>query len=158
MSVWPPISRRSSGQERSARSSAEGIGSGGFLARAEPELVRPLLHGGDHVRDVLVEVHAQLLGALAHLVAVHARRERWLLELLLHGLGRQADDPGGADHRAGRDEARQLVYGEQRLRHPRFTWYAQERGVPRHGVDQLLRVAELLELLQGDARMAGLEI
>ena len=42
-------------------------------AGAKPELVRALLHRGDQEGHVLVEVHAELLGALAHLVAVRRR-------------------------------------------------------------------------------------
>src|SRR4051812_47451246 len=61
----------------------------------QAELARALLHGGDNERGVLVEVHAQLLGALVHLVAVHRRGEAGLLELLLHRLRLHAVDPGG---------------------------------------------------------------
>src|SRR3954465_542963 len=53
------------------------------LARAEPQPGRAVLHRGDHEGHVLVEVHAELLGALAHLVAVHAGREARMLQLLL---------------------------------------------------------------------------
>ena len=55
-------------------------------ARREPELLGSLLHRGDHEGHVLVEVHAQLLRARAHLVAVDAGGEARLLELLLDRL------------------------------------------------------------------------
>src|SRR5256885_7642950 len=153
------MTRRSSGQERSARSFKALIVLGrGVLARAEAQLVGAPFHRRDDLRDVLVEVHTQLLRTLAHLVAVHAGGERWLLELLLHGLGREPHYAGRPHHRAGGDESGELVDGEERLRHPRFTWYAKEGGVPGYRVDQLIRVAELAQLLQGNPRVAGVEV
>ena len=83
----------------------------------ELELVRSLLQRGDHEREVLVEVDAERLRALAQLVAVDRGREGRRLHLLLDRLRRQAVDPGGADVGAGHDEARQLVDREQRLLH-----------------------------------------
>src|SRR4051812_2197983 len=75
------------------------------LSRPESQLVRALLHRRDHERHVLVEVHAELLGSLAHLVAVHSRGEARLLQLLLDRLRSHPMDPVGAHVRARRDEA-----------------------------------------------------
>src|SRR4051812_2114870 len=60
------------------------------VAPVELELVGALLQRGDDEGDVLVEVHSELLGAGADLVAVDRRGEARLLELLLDRLGRQA--------------------------------------------------------------------
>src|SRR5919112_246730 len=73
------------------------------------ERVGLLLQRGDHERQVLVEVDAQRLGALAQLVAVHGGGERRRLQLLLDRLRRQTVDPGGPHVRAGHDEPGQLV-------------------------------------------------
>ena len=56
-----------------------------------------------------------------NLVAVHAGRERRLLELLLHGFRRQRLDPVRPHESARVDEARELVAGEQRLLERRVT-------------------------------------
>ena len=130
-----------------------------FAARAvELEVVGVLLQRGDHEREVLVEVDAQLLGARAQLVAVDRGRERRRLHLLLDGLRRQAVDAGRAHIRAGHEEARQLVDGEQRLLHRRVARDAEEIGMRRDGAHQLGRVAARLELLQRDPRVAGLQV
>jgi hypothetical protein len=52
---------------------------GARRARARPRA----LHRGEHERDVLPQLHAQLLGAAPHVVADDAARERLVLELLL---------------------------------------------------------------------------
>src|ERR1044072_3619732 len=92
----------------------------------QPELAGPCLHRRDHEGDVLVEVDAQLLGALAHLVAVYARRERGLLELLLDRLRGHALDPGRPDQGARADEAGQLVDRVKGLGHVRLARHAEE--------------------------------
>ena len=51
--------------------------------RRQAELLRDRLQRGDDVRDVLVQLDADQLGARVDLVAVHAGRERRLLQLLL---------------------------------------------------------------------------
>jgi hypothetical protein len=107
---------------------------------------------------VLVEVHAHLRGRLAHLVAIHGGRERRRLHLLLHRLGRHPDDPGGAHERDRGDEPGQLVDRVERLRERGLARHAQVRRVAGHGLDQLLRVAQLAQLLEGDPRMAGLQV
>ena len=43
-------------------------------SRSQPELARDRLQRLDHVRDVLVELEPEQLGARVDLVAVHARR------------------------------------------------------------------------------------
>ena len=50
----------------------------GGLGAVELELVGALLERGDHEREVLVEVDAELLGARAQLVAVDRGGERRL--------------------------------------------------------------------------------
>ncbi len=57
-----------------------------LAARAQAELAGDRAHRLDHEADVVVQLDAELLGALVHLVAVNAGRERRLLELLLHRL------------------------------------------------------------------------
>ena len=51
--------------------------------------------------------------------------------------------PGGPHQSAGGDEPGQLVDGEQRLRHVALARHVEERGVAGHGVDHVLRPAEL---------------
>src|SRR3954454_712056 len=63
----------------------------------QAQLVGALLHRADHDRHVLVEVDAQLLGALAALVAVDPGREARLLEFILDRFGGEAVDAGRAD-------------------------------------------------------------
>ena len=125
---------------------------------AEPELVGARLHRRDHEGDVLVEVDAELLGALADLVTVDARSERGLLELLLDGLRRHPLDAGRADERAGGDEAGELIDREERLGHVGLARDAQEGGVPGDRVDELLGPAALLEQPQGGAGVAVLGV
>src|SRR3954471_11761420 len=74
-----------------------GSGTGG--RPVEVELLRVLLERGDDERNVLVEVDAQRLGALAQLLAVHGGREGRRLHLLLDRLRRQPVDARGADVR-----------------------------------------------------------
>ena len=76
---WSPGWLRGVGAGR--RSCCRGLGADRDLRcpqapalRGQPELVRALLHRGDHRRQVLVEVDAELLGDAAHLVAVDGRR------------------------------------------------------------------------------------
>src|SRR4029079_7988740 len=133
--------------------------SSGMRGRAvELELVGTLLERRDHERQVLVEVDAERLGALAQLVAVHGRGERRRLHLLLDRLRRQSVDPGRAHVRAGHDEAGELVDREQRLLHRGVARDAEEGRVRGDRAHELGRVAARLELSQGDPRMAGLEV
>src|SRR5918994_960267 len=97
----------------------------------EVQLVGVLLERGDHEREVLVEVHAELLGALPQLVAVHRGGERGRLHLLLHGLRGEPVDARGPHVGAGHDETAQLVDGVQRLLHVRVARHAQEVRVRR---------------------------
>src|SRR5215212_7984674 len=57
------------------------------LPGRETQLVRDLLEGARHELYVLVEVDAELLGAPHDVVAVHGRREGFLLHLLADALG-----------------------------------------------------------------------
>src|SRR5688572_28961926 len=74
-------------------------------AAVEPELVGLGLEGRDHEGDVVVEVHAELLGPTADVLAVDGRGEGGRLELLLDRLRRHPVDALGPHVRAGRDEA-----------------------------------------------------
>jgi hypothetical protein len=112
-----------------------------------------LLQRGDNRSHVLVEVHAELLGAGADLVAIDRCGEARLLELLLDRLGRQAADALRADLRARHDEARELVDRVQRLLHERLARHAEVIGVGGHSADELRRVVQPLELGKGHARM-----
>ena len=68
---------------------------GGVGARSQAQLGSDRPQRRDHVADVLVELQPEQLGAGVHLVAVHARGERRLLELLPHRLRLQAVEPVG---------------------------------------------------------------
>src|SRR4051794_22803238 len=99
-------------RSRAPMSGGVGLRLRGGLARrlaVQLELVGALLERGDDEPQVLVEVEAERLGALADLVAVDRRREGRRLELLLDRLGRHAVDALGADVGAGHDEPGQLV-------------------------------------------------
>jgi hypothetical protein len=109
--------------------------------RAEAEVARDGAHGRDHVRDVLVELEAELLCAAINLVAMHAGREGRLLELLPHRLGLERLDPVRPDEPAGVNEPRELVAGEQRLLQLGVSVDRQMLGVREDGVDELLRIA-----------------
>src|SRR4051794_23824112 len=119
--------------------------SGGGVGRAQAELARDGLERGDHVRDVLVQLDSELLGALVDLVAVHPRGERRLLELLLHGLRLEALQPGRPDEPAGVDEAAQLVAREERLLEQRVARHCEMLRVGEDGLDDLLRITLLAE-------------
>jgi len=103
---------------------------------------------------VLVEVDAQLLSPVAHLVAVDGGGEARLLELLLDRLGRQPVDALGAHRGTGHDEARQLVDGEQRLLHRGLAGHAQEVGVRGDRADDHRVLAAALELGHDRPRVA----
>ena len=90
----------------------EELGSAALAAQAE--LAGDRLQRGDHVRDVLVEVELEELGAFVDVVARDARRERRLLQLLLDGLRLEAVEARRADEPARVHEPRELVACEQR--------------------------------------------
>ena len=94
----------------------------------------------------------------ADLVAVDRRGEGRRLQLLLHRLRRHALDAGGPHQGAGGHEAAELVDGVQGLGHLGLARDAQVGRVAGHGVDQLLRIVQLLEQLQRHARVAGLQV
>src|SRR3989442_5996264 len=90
--------------------------------------------------DVLVEGHTQLLGPLANLVAVHAAREGFVLELLLDGRNLQIGKTlRGAHEGAGNQESTQLVDREERLRQRRVARYAGIGGVSENRPAERLR-------------------
>ena len=73
---------------------------------AQTELLGDRLERGDDVDDVLVERELEQLGARVDLVAVDARRERGLLQLLLDRLRLEPLEPERAHEPARVDEAR----------------------------------------------------
>src|SRR5262249_59772522 len=103
------------------------------------------LERGDDVRDVLVERDAQLLGSLVDLVAMDARCERRLLELLLHRLRLEPLEAGRANEAARVDEAAELVAGEERLLEKRVAREAEVLCVREHRLDDLFGIALLAQ-------------
>ena len=97
------------------------------------------------LRDVLVELDAELLGALVDVVPVDAGGERRLLQLLLHRLRLERRDPVGPHEPAGVDEAGELVAGEERLLQRRVARQAEVRGVREDALDHLLGLALLAQ-------------
>src|SRR5262245_55635138 len=82
---------------------------------AESEAWRDCRQRADDEGDVLVQVHAELLRAAVHVVAVHGAGEALVLELLPDRAGLEPrDGAAGTDEGAGRDEAGQLVTGVER--------------------------------------------
>ena len=94
---------------------------------------------------MLVELDAEALGAGIDLVPVHTRRERGLLQLLLHRLRLEAVEPGRPDEPASVDEARQLVAREQRPLQQRVAWQREVLRVRQHRLDHLLWIPLLAE-------------
>ncbi len=90
---------------------------------------------------MLVELTPDQLGAGVDLVAVDARRERRLLELLLDGLRFQPFESRGAYERARVDEPGELVTREEVRLERRLPRDREVLGVGEHGVDQPLRVS-----------------
>src|SRR4249919_1222576 len=116
----------------------------GWLA-AEPELGRDGPERGDHERDVLVEVGADLGGALDDLLAVYAAGEARLLQLLADGAGLERRDPVGPDEPAGVHEARHLVAGEEGVLEARLAHDARVAAVRLDRAHEPLRVAALAQ-------------
>src|SRR3990172_4761778 len=80
----------------------------------ETDTRRPLHQGAGHEADMLVEVHAQLLGAAVDILSVDGAREALVLELLLDRARLEPRDGAPGTHQgAGGDEARELVAGVQ---------------------------------------------
>src|SRR5260370_10935192 len=95
-----------------ARGASSLSGTGDRAAQAER--VRRALHGLDAEGDMLLERDAQLFGAAADVVAIHAARKGFVLQLALHGVRFDFQDTlARFDERAGRQEAGQLVAGEE---------------------------------------------
>ena len=76
---------------------------------AETELAGDRLQRRDYVRDVLVEVELEEVGALVDVLARDAGGELRLLQFLLHRLRLEPLEACGADEAARVDEAGQLV-------------------------------------------------
>src|SRR5207244_4866570 len=90
----------------------------------------------------------------AYLVAVHAARERLVLELLLHrGDLQVAEAPGRAHQRARDEETTQLVDREQRLREPRVAGHARVRRVSEDRPAQRLGEPPLAQQAYAPRRM-----
>src|SRR3954465_3117108 len=127
-------------------------------ARGAPGALGRGPEGGDHERDVLVEVDAEPFGALAHRGAVDGRGERGRLHLLLDRLRRQPVDALRPHVGARHHEARQLVDGEQRLLHHRVARDLQVVRGRGDGADHVVGEPEPLELRERVAGMAGVKI
>ena len=102
---------------------------------------------------MLVEVESEELGARVDLVAMDARGERRLLELLLHRLRLEAVEPGRPYEPAGVHEPGELVAGEEHLLELRVARHLEVLGVREHRLDQLLRVALLAQDRRAVLRM-----
>src|SRR5256885_12164530 len=86
---------------------------------SESQIVRLRAQEADHIRDVLVERNPQRRRALDDVLALHAARERLVLHPLLHRAGLEIEHALARPHvGGGRDEARELVAGEERLLEP----------------------------------------
>ena len=94
---------------------------------------------------MLVELEPQELGARVDLVAVDARGEGRLLELLLDGLRLERVDPVGPDEPAGVHEAGELVAGEERPLELRVPRHLEVLGVGEDGLDDLVGPALLAQ-------------
>src|SRR5271154_4829616 len=96
---------------RGAAFAATGSGIAGTI---ETELWSDAAQGFNAKREVLVERDAKLLGAVVDVVATHAARERFVFQLLLYGCCfHLVDTFRGFDERAGCEEAREFVTGEE---------------------------------------------
>jgi hypothetical protein len=87
---------------------------------------------------VLVQLDADQLGARVDLVAVHAGRERRLLQLLLDRLGLEAVEPGRPHEAARVHEAGELVAREERPLERRVARHREVLGVREDRLDHLL--------------------
>src|SRR5258708_39590601 len=95
----------------------------GLAARAESEVPLHGTQGIDHELDVRVQLHAELLGALADVLAAHAARERLVLEFLLDGAHFEVAETAARSHQRARDQGpAQPVHREPPPRHGRFAW------------------------------------
>ena len=102
---------------------------------------------------MLVELEPEELRARVDLVAVHARGERRLLELLLHRLRLEPLEAGRADEPARVHEPRQLVAREEHLLELRVARHREMLGVREHRLDELLRVPLLAQDRRAVLRM-----
>ena len=95
---------------------------------------------------MVVQLDAQLGGALRHVLPVHARGEGGLLELLAHALRLERREPLGSHGRAGADEAGELVAGVQRVLELALAAHLDEViGVREHRADEPFGIAELTQ-------------
>src|SRR5581483_1947571 len=125
------------------RRRAPGGGSGRF--GPEPQLAGDRLQRRDHVRDVLVEVELEQLGAVVDVLARDARGERRLLQLLLDRLRLEALEAGRAHEPARVHESGQLVAGEERPLERRVAREAEVVRVRQDRLDHLLGIALLAQ-------------
>ena len=95
--------------------------------------------------DVLVELEPEQLGARVDLVAMDARGERRLLELLRHRLRLEAVEAGRPHEPARVHEPGELVAREQHLLQGGVARHREVLGVREDGLDQLLRIPLLAE-------------
>src|SRR5215210_6199497 len=97
--------------------------------RRKPQSIRLFLERRDDEVYMLVQVHAELLGAPDYVFPVHRGGEGLLLHLLADALGLEALKTLGSHQSAGRYEARELVNGVQGLRERRFAGHVEVVGM-----------------------------
>src|SRR5438067_1822992 len=105
-------SEKKRGRNRRIRSGALGHGTG------EPQLRRDATHCLDDERDVLVQVHTELGGAVYYILPVHTPGEGFVLHLLPHRSCLEIVETLVGTHQRGCGyQASELVHRRQRLIH-----------------------------------------
>ena len=131
--------------ERLLAGVARGGELGGVRARAQAELLRDRLQRRDDVRDVLVELQLEQLGARVDLVPVHPGGEGRLLQFLLDRLWLEPLEPVRPHEPAGVHEAGELVAGEERPLEQGVARQLEVLRVGEDGLDHVLRIPLVAE-------------
>src|SRR5437868_3808962 len=80
------------------------------MSAAQSQVVCNDAHCGDAKRDVLFQRNAQFFSTFAHIVAIYAARERFILQLAFYGVGLDLKDAlARLDQRAGGEKSSQLI-------------------------------------------------
>src|SRR5215210_939803 len=111
---------------------------------------RLLPEGCDDEVYMLVQVHADLLGAAEDVLPAYARGEGLLLHLLADALRSEALQTLWPDESAGHDEAGEFVHGIEGLREQRLARHVEIVGVPFYRLQHVLRVAPAGEFPHAD--------